>query len=78
MAVPSPLSTKVTPAGSAPVRSIGWGWRTPAGGDGEGASRPTVNVVWSPLVIAGRSVTVRVKDWVASGPPPLVAVIVIG
>ena len=40
--------------------------------------RPTVKVVLFTLVIAGAWSTVRVKDCVASGETPLVAVMVIG
>ena len=39
---------------------------------------PLVKVVEAPEVITGASFTVKVKDWVASGETPLVAVMVIG
>ncbi len=73
--MPSPLSTKVTPVGSAPV-SLKAEVGNPV--------VVTVNVwpgrwrmtVESALVIAGAWSTVSVKLWVASGLTPLVAVIV--
>ena len=40
------------------------------------AADPTVKVAAVPLVTAGAWVTVRVKNWVASDPAPLPAVIV--
>ena len=75
VAVPSPLSTKVTPLGNVPLSLsaalAGKLWpvvtvKLP--------SVPTVNVVWSALVIDGASSSVSVKTWVASGVTPLVAV----
>ena len=77
VAVPLPLSVKVTPPGSAPVSlkvvAAGKWWpvvtvKLPA--------VPTVNAAVLALVIAGASVTVRVKVWVALGATPLLAVIV--
>ena len=73
--MPSPLSVKVTPAGNAPCT------------DSAGAGKPLVvtvklpawpvaNVASAALVIAGGWVTVKVKFCVASGEPPLAAVIV--
>ena len=80
MAVPLPLSVKVTPVGrvappSERVVAVGKSWpvvtvKVPA--------VPTVKVVEAALVIDGASLTVRVKDWVASGQVPLWAVMVKG
>ena len=66
VAVPSPLSTKVTPPGSAPV-SLSAGVGKPVVVTVKLPGVPTVNVVLSALVIAGAWSTVRVKFWVASG-----------
>ena len=78
VAVPSPLSVKLTPAGRDPVlvRVVDAGTpgvvvtvKLPA--------LPAVNVLWSALVIAGSAFTVSVKDW-SVRPAALVAVIVRG
>ena len=75
--MPSPLSTKVTPVGSAPV-SLSAAVGNPVVVTVNVPSVPVVNVVLSALVIAGAAATVRVKVWVASGSTPLAAVIVSG
>src|SRR5262249_4744441 len=75
VAVPSALSTKVTPEGSAPVsESIGFG--KPVVVTVKVPAVPVVNVVAFALVMVGAWFTVSVKVWVASGATPLVAVIV--
>ena len=75
MAVPSRLSTKVTPEGSAPV-SLRAAVGKPVVVTVNVPSVPVVNVVLSALVIAGAWSTVSVKLWVASGSTPLAAVMV--
>ena len=80
VAVPLPLSVKVTPPGrvappSERVVPAGKSWpvvtvKVPG--------VPTVKVVEAALVMVGASSTVRVKDWVASGVVPLWAVMVKG
>ena len=75
VAVPSPLSTKVTPPGRAP-RLAQSGGREAGGGDRERARRARGEGGVSALVIAGAWSTVRVKLWVASGTTPLAAVMV--
>jgi hypothetical protein len=77
VAVPSPLGTKVIPAGNAPVKL------TAAVGTGglvltvNVPNVPTTNVTLFTLVIAGGgSTTNKVKDCMASGATPFVAVIV--
>ena len=76
VAVPLPLSVNVTPAGRLPVLVI----VVAAAGlvvTVKRARAAEVNVAWSALVIAGASVTVRVKDcWLV--PAELVAEIVSG
>ena len=66
MAVPSPLSVKVTPAGSAPV-SVRAAVGNPVVVTVNVPAWPTVKVALAALVIAGAWSTVRVKLWVASG-----------
>ena len=80
-AVPSPLSTNVTLAGnvgvllvSVMVDTVG----TPVVVTVNVPATPMVKAVLSALVIAGDSITVKVKDWMASVPTPLLAVIVSG
>ncbi len=79
VAVPSPLLTKVTPEGSAPV-SLSTGLGVPVVVTVNVPAVLVVNVVLSALVITGawEALTVRVKFWVASGVTPLAAVIVSG
>ena len=65
VAVPSPLSVKVTPAGSAPVSVI----VVAAGKPGvvvtvNVPACPTVKVAWLALVIDGAAFTVSVNAWV--------------
>ena len=76
VAVPSPLSTKVTPAGNDPVSLSGVGIGKPVVVTVNVPNVPVVNVVLSALVIAGAWSTVSVKLWLASGTTPLAAVIV--
>ena len=73
-AVPSPLSTKVKPAGSAPV-SLKTGVGNPVVVTVNVPNVPAVNVVLSALVTAAAWLTVSVKLWMASGITPLAAVI---
>ena len=73
-AVPSPLSTNVTPVGSAPV-SLKAGVGNPVVVTVNVSNVPVANVVLSALVIAGAWLTVSVKLWLASGTTPLAAVI---
>ena len=77
VAVPFPLSLNLTPRGSAPV-SDKPGVGTPVDVTVKAQALPTVQVVWSALVIPGAWLTVRVKVWVAAGLTPFVAVIVNG
>ncbi len=77
MAVPSPLSTKATPGGSAPV-SLSEGSGVPVVVRLKLPAVPAVKVVEAAEVMAGASSTVRVKSWVASGLTPFCAVMVIG
>ena len=77
VAVPSPLSTKVTPLGRGPLSLSA----ALAGKLGPVVTMklpgvPTPNVVLLALVIDGASLSVSVKVWVASGVTPLVAVMV--
>src|SRR5262245_57863539 len=77
VAVPLPLSTNVTPAGSAPVllmAAVG----TPAVVTVNDPGEPTLNVAVFPLVIAGNWLTVSVKICVAFGSTPLAALSVSG
>src|SRR4051794_39095606 len=79
VAVPSPLSVKVTPVGRLPVAVIVVAVGYPAAVvTAKVPDVPIANVVPSSLVMAGSSVTVRVKSWVASVVAPLPAVMVIG
>ncbi len=61
VAVPSRLSTKVTPEGSAPVSVSGVGTGNPVVVTVNAPAVPVVNVVLSALVIAGAWSTVKVK-----------------
>jgi len=77
-----PLSTpvvalKVTPLGSVPV-SLRVGVGKPVAVTGNDPAVPTVNAVLLALVMAGASLTVSVKLWVAFVPTPLLAVMVRG
>src|ERR1022692_3637779 len=77
VAVPSPLSVKVTPLGRLPdsdSAAVG----VPVEVTVKVPDDPSVKVVLSPEVMAGGPSTVRVKDWLASGLTPLEAVMVIG
>jgi hypothetical protein len=79
-AVPSPLLTNVTPDGRVPL-SLRLGVGVPVEVTVNEPAEPNLNVVLSPEVTAGAwvaVVTVRTKDWLASAPIPLLAVIVIG
>ncbi len=80
VAVPSPLSVKLTPAGRAPVLVMVVAAGTPGrGGHGEGAGGSDARRwSWSALVMAGGWLTVSVKVWVASGVTPSLAVRVSG
>ncbi len=77
VAVPSPLSVKVTPLGSEPD-SDSEAAGVPVLVTVKVPAVPTLNVVWSALVIDGASLTVSVKSWVAFGLVPLLAVMVMG
>ena len=72
VAVPSPLSLKVTPVGRAPD-SESDGGRQAVEVTVKVPALPSVKVVWSAEVMVGGPSTTRVKDWVASGLTPLVA-----
>ena len=80
VAVPSPLSTRVTPEGRAPVSvmaAVGF----PVEVTVNVPALPAVKLALEPLVMAGAAgagATVRVNAWVASEPTPLEAVMVIG
>ncbi len=74
-AVPLPLSTKVTPAGSAPVLVM-YGSGKPVAVTVKLPGAPTLKVAALPLVIAGDSRTVKVKPCCAGDPIPFDAVIV--
>ena len=80
VAVPLPLSTKVTPEGRAPVLerlAVGF----PLDPTVNVPALPAVKVVLEPEVMLGASgplLTVSVKDCAASGLIPLLAVIVKG
>ncbi len=81
VAVPFPLSVKLTPEGRVPV-SLRQGWGHPGtrcvvtvkSGEPPPAGKVTVLA----LVMAGAWSTTSVKHWVAFGETPLEAVIVIG
>ena len=74
VAVPSLLSTKVTPVGSAPV-SLKAEVANPVVVTVNVPNVPVANVVLSALVIAGAWSTVSVKLWLAAGATPLAAAI---
>ena len=71
------MSAKVTPAGKVPVSLID-GVGLPVVVTVKVPAVPAVKVAVLALVIAGAWLTVRVKDWVASGCTPLAAVSVSG
>src|SRR5215467_547241 len=76
-AVPLPLSTKLTPGGSAPVAdSAGTG--RPVVVTLKFANTPTMNVALLALVNTGGALTTTVKLCVALGSVPLLAVSVTG
>jgi len=77
VAVPSPLSTKVTPLGRPPV-SDSAGTGVPVVVTVMMPADPSVKVVLSPEVMVGAPSTVRVNDCVASGLTPLEAVMLSG
>ena len=77
VAVPSPLSTKLTPDGREPV-SVRDGVGLPVEVTVKDPEDPEVKDVLADEVIAAVAVTVRVKDWVAGLPTPLAAVMVTG
>ena len=80
-ATPSVLSSKVTPAGKVPVSLI-FGVGLPVAVTMKLPAVPAVKAAALALVITGArgtvaaAVTVKVKDWVASGRTPLAALIV--
>ena len=76
VAVPLPLSLKVTGFGNDP-ESLRVGVGEPVVVTVKVPAVPTVKVVLLALVIASGGFTVRVKVWVAAVPTPLLAVIVI-
>ena len=77
VAVPSPLSTKLTPVGRVPDSdSVAVG--LPVEVTVKVPALPSVNVALEPEVMAAAASTVRVKDWVAGLPTPLSAVMVSG
>ena len=73
VAVPSPLSLKVTPLGSAPD-SVKDGVGKPVVSTVNDAEAPTANVVLLGLMMAGAWSTVKLKVWLAGEPMPLLAV----
>ena len=75
MAVPLPLSVKVTPPGSEPPSATA-GTGNPVEATVKLPAVPTVRVVVLALVMAGAWSTFKVKLWVAGLPTPLVAVMV--
>lgn len=77
VAVPLPLSMKVTPVGSAPL-SFNAGVGEPLVVTVNAPAAPAVNVALLALVIAGGPTTVSVKLCVAFGLVPLAAVMVSG
>jgi hypothetical protein len=77
VAVPLPLSVKVTPVGSVPD-SPSAGVGNPVALNVKVPAVPAVKVVEGADVMAGGWSTVRVKLWVAGEPTPLVAVMVMG
>ena len=72
--VPSPLSTNVTPLGSAAPPCTRLGNGKPLAVTVKVFTAPIANVVELALVITGPSVMVSVKVWVTGPPTPLVAV----
>src|SRR3954447_24478522 len=78
VAVPSPLSVKVTLAGSAPVLESATAVGKPVVVTVNVPAAPTVKVALAALVIAGGWLTTRVKFCVAFGATPLLPVMTIG
>ena len=76
VAVPLPLSVKLTPGGNDPPPTEIAGFRNPVVVTVKLPGSPALNVVLAPLVIAGGSCTVRAKLSEAFGATPLAAVIV--
>ena len=70
VAVPSPLSTKVTPLGRGPVSETAGAGKPPVVTVNVPAL-PVVKVVSAPELMDGGSSTVRVNDWLAAGSTPL-------
>jgi len=75
VAVPFPLSVKVTPVGNAPV-SVKAGTGKPVVVTVKDPAAPSAKEVLVALVKAGAWFTVSVKDCVASAPAPLCALMV--
>lgn len=78
VAVPSPLSTKLTPEGNVAPPSLRVGFGKPVVVTVNVPADPTVNVVLLALVIAGAWPTVSVKLCAVGDPTPLLGVNVIG
>ena len=80
VAVPLPLSTKVTPLGSVAPPSDKLGIGDPVAVTVNDPAEPSVKVVEFGLVICGGvpGLTVRMKFWVTGDPTPFVAVMVNG
>jgi len=78
VAVPSPLSTKVTLLGSAAPVSLKVGVGVPEVVTVKLPALPTRKSVWLALVICRLGWTTSVKLWLASVPTPLLALIVMG
>ena len=76
--MPLPLSTNVTPAGSATPPSVRVGSGNPVAVTVKVPAAPIVNLIALALVIAGACFTVNVKLCVTGVPTPLVAVNVNG
>jgi len=75
VAVPFPLSLKVTPLGSTPA-SVRVAVGAPVVVTVKLPAVPTINVILFPLVMTGAWFTFIVKLWFAGLPTPLLAVIV--
>lgn len=76
-AIPPLVSVNVTPLGKLPLWVIVIG-DEPVAVISNAPAPPTVKMILSALVMTGASATVRVKDCVASGAAPLLAVMVRG
>src|ERR1700683_4934346 len=74
VAVPLPLSVKVTPLGRVAPVSDRVGSGKPVVVTVREPAVPALNVVLLALVMAGAAFTVSVKVWLASAPMPLSAV----